>query len=223
MNSIPELEQQLLVASERRDQAMRAVSRKHQGGEWEELDRAEQEVLKLERALAAARNEEYAEPFGFPLKWDIGAPMPHLLRNDGRALLAFLISEPDPNWDGSYVTIKSAKDPRPEPLGLVEFEHCLSARLGSPNDEVLDGHPLSGRGLEAYRAQRVVNSRWLRQLEEINSVHRLYQPQMWRELHHYVFWFHDSTFECICRGYRVETHRISMREMLVRMVERLLA
>lgn len=77
----------------------------------------------------AAKGEEYAELCGFPLKWDTGAPMPHLMANDNRALLAFLLSEPDPAWDGSYVTIKSPADEGPEPLTLVEFDLCISAML----------------------------------------------------------------------------------------------
>lgn len=82
---------------------------------------------------------------------------------------------------------------------------------------------MNGRGLEAYQAQRVVNSRWLKELETINSVHRMYNPDSWRNLHHYVFWFHDSTFECVARSFQVETHRESMKDMLARMATRLLS
>ena len=147
--------------------------------------------------------------------------MPHLMVNDNRALLAFLLSEPDPGWDGSYVTVKSPGDEQPEPLGLVEFDFCISAKLGAPNDEVFEGHPLNGKGLEAYGAQRVVNSQWLKELEKINSVHRMYRPESWRDRTHFVFWFHDSTFECVARSYKVETHRTSMKALLTLMVERL--
>ena len=104
---IPDLELRLRTAGERRRLAIAALAPKHKGGEWEEYHAANREVLRLERLLAAARGEEYAEPCGFPLKWDAGAPMPHLMVNDHRALLAFLLSEPDPAWDGSYTTIKS--------------------------------------------------------------------------------------------------------------------
>ena len=223
MNDIHDLESRLKAANERLQRASAALAAKHQGGEWEDYRAADQEVLSFQRQLAAAKGEEYAEPCDFPLKWDTGAPMPHLMKNDHRALLAFLLSEPDPAWDGSYVTIKSPADEQPEPLGLVEFERCISARLGAPNDEVFEGHPLNGKGLEAYAAQRVVNSKWLKEIEAINSVHRMYLPESWRDLHHFVFWFHDSTFECIARSYKVETHRISMKSLLGLMVERLVS
>lgn len=172
MIGIPELELRLRAAGERCQRAIAARASKYKGGEWEEYHAAHQEVLRLERSLAAAKSEEYAEPCGFPLKWGAGAPMPHLMVNDNRALLASLLSEPAPAWDGNYVTIKSPTNEQPEPLGLVEFDGCISAKLGAPNDEVFEGHPLNGRGLEGYTAQRVVNSRWQKELEAINSVHR---------------------------------------------------
>ena len=225
MNDIHHLERQLRTAEERQRCAAKALAPKHKGGEWEEYWAANREVLLLERQLAAAKGEEYAEPCDFPLKWDTertdAAP-------DGetwtrRALLAFLLSEPNPAWDGSYVTVKDPGDEQAEGLALVEFDCCVSAKLGDPNDEVFEGHPLSGKGLEAYGAQRVVNSRWLKEIETINSVHRMYNPEMWCGLTHFIFWFHDNMFECIARSYKVETHRISMKELLVRMVNRLIS
>ena len=214
---------ELFEANSRLDRAIKALAPKHKGGEWEEYQEASQIVLSLERKLAASQGEEYAQPFGFPLKWDAGAPMPHLLMNDHRAFLCFLLNERDPSWDGSYVTVKSLDGNQPESLGLVEFKLCLSAKLGSPNDEVFQGHPLRGKGMEAYGAQHVVNSRWLAELEKINSSHSLYNPASWKEPKHFIFWFHDSTFECIAESYVVETHCISMKEMLTMMVERLIA
>lgn len=221
MDNTLEIEQRLRSAEERLRRAVAALAPKHKGGEQEEFVSAHQEVLGLERQLAAAKQEEYAEPCGFPLKWDAGAPMPHLMVSDNKALLAFLLSEPDPAWDGSYVTIKSPADAHPEPLGLVEFNGCISAKLGAPNDEVFNGHPLWGRGLEGYQAQRVVNSRWVKQLEAINSVHSYYSPERWQDLFHFVFWFHDSTFECVAESFEVTTHRTSMKALLRQMVEQL--
>jgi hypothetical protein len=223
MNEIQNLERLLNLANKRFERASAALAPKHKGGESEEYRAAHKEVLSLERELAAKKGEEYAEPCGFPLKWDAGAPMPHLMANDNRALLAFLLREPDPNWDGSSVTIKSLADEQPEPLALVEFEHCISARLGAPNDEVFAGHPLSGKGLEAYEAQRVVNSRWVKEIERINSVHPMYRPESWHSLNQFIFWFHDSTFECIARSFKVETHRTSMKALLNVMLERLIS
>src|SRR5205807_4079556 len=60
-------------------------------------------------------------------------------------------------------------------------------------------------------AQRVLNSRWLKEVERINSVHRMYRPEKWRDLRHFIFWFHDSTCECLAVKYKVEIYRMSMR------------
>ena len=70
MNDIHELERQLKKAEERHQRAMKALAPKHKGGEWEEYWAANREVLRLERLLAAAKGEEYAELCDFPLKWD---------------------------------------------------------------------------------------------------------------------------------------------------------
>jgi hypothetical protein len=121
------------------------------------------------------------------------------------------------------VAIKDPKKRDIEPLALVEFERCMSAKFGTPNDEVFGGHYLSGRGLEAYTAQIVRNSRWLKELEAINSVHRCYNPESWRSLNHYVFWFHDSTFECVAKSFKVEVFNETFADMLSRIRDRMVS
>ena len=178
-------------------------------------------LMSAERELSAAKSEQYAVPLDFPVKWDAGAPLPHLFVNDYRTYLTFYVAEPDPNWDGRHVKVKDPGSGLTELLALVEFKRCRCARLGAPNDEVLEGHPLSGRGQVAYTAQLVKNSRWLAEIEEINKVHRLYDPSHWRRCNHYIFWFHDTTFDCIAESYSVEVYRESMKDMLARVVERI--
>ena len=110
------------------------------------------------------------------------------------------ISEPDPAWDGSYATMVDPASDASEPLAIVEFERCYSHRFGGPNDEVLEGHPLYGRGLDAYRAHEVINSRWLAAEQAINSVHHWYRPEAWTTRKHYLLAFHDECFECLAEG-----------------------
>jgi hypothetical protein len=159
--SLCEIEKRLSAARERLERAAKALAPRHRGGEWEEYWAAHDAVLRLERKLAAAKGAEHAVPINFPVKWDAGAPLPHLLRSDTRCFLTFYVREHDPGWDDTYVTVKDPGDGSVESLALVEFVGCVSAKLGSPNDEVFEGHPLYGRGLDGYTAQRVVNSRWL--------------------------------------------------------------
>lgn len=216
LESLTALEEQLAGARDRLKRATAALAPKHKGGEREEYRASYAAVLALERAVAAAKGEEYADPLKFPVQWCTGAPLPHLIASDYKAFLIFLVHQQDPNWDGSYVTIKNPGAGTVEPLALVEFSRCASAKLGIPNDEVFSAHPLNGHGLEPYRAQVVRNSRWLAELEKINSAHRRHRPDRWRTLNHYVFWFHDSTFECVAEAYNVEVYHETFADVLAR-------
>lgn len=222
MPTVQEIEKRLAAAQERLDRAVQAGRARHGAEEQAEYWAAHDAILVLERELAAAQGEEYAIPLDFPVKWDAGAPLPHVLQNDWKTFLTFYVRVPDPAWDGTYVTIKSPGSGAVESLALVEFNGCISARLGSPNDEVFEGHPLSGKGLDGYTAQQVVNSRWLAELEAINKVHRCYSPDFWRKRKHFVLWFHDTTFECIAESFNVELYQESMAALLARACERLL-
>lgn len=220
--SIQEIERQLRAARERWGEISKRLSL--EDTLWSpEFDAAGETVLRLERELAASKGEEYAVPVDFSVKWDTGAPLPHVLQNDYRTFLTFYVNEPDPAWDGTYVTVKDPGDRSVQSLALVEFLGCISARLGSPNDEVLNGHPLYGKGLASYTAQRVVNSRWLAELEAINKVHRGYDPDYWRNKKHYILWFHDTTFECVAESYKVELFRESMADLLAKVCQRLVS
>jgi hypothetical protein len=221
--SIPELEAALRGAEERlsgtmdRDsqtQMVRVLS-------FEELNAARDAVLQAERNLAAAKGEPYAVPIEFPIIWDVGAPLPYLLQNDYRTFLTFFVRDVDPNWDGSYVSVRSPNSSVNEKLAVVQFERCVCTKMGTPNEDVLHGHPLGGKGLEGYRAMSVENSAWLKELETINSVHSCYKPEVWRDVNHYILPFHDCTFECVARGFKVEEFEMPLPELLAEICKRL--
>ncbi len=86
----------------------------------------------------------------------------------------------------------------------MTFERCIASRLGAPNDEVLHGHRLHGRGLEPYAAHVVERSAWVAEIQEINSVHAQYDPAHWTQVRHYLLTFHDSTFEALAIGVSIE-------------------
>lgn len=216
------LQQQLAEANRRLKAATAALAPKHKGGEIEEFHAAHAEVLRLERAVAEARNEPYAVPCDFPVKWDVGAPLPFLLCNDYQAFLTFYVRKPDGNWDGTTVKVIDPASSETVSLCLVTFKNCVSAKLGHPNDEAQSGHSLAGRGLEGYAAQMVKNSPWLKEVARMNSAHPNDRPEMWASLNHYVFWFHDSTFECLAKAYEVEVSSETMPQLLARVQEKLL-
>ena len=216
------IEMKLRAAQERLKKVTAALARKHKGGELEAYRHARAEVLELERELAATRGEEYAVTIDFPVKWDTGATLPHVLANDYRCFVTFYVAVVDPDWDGTYATMVNPADEIAQHLAVVEFKFPASMGFGSPNDEGLDGHPLYGKGLEPYEAQIVENSRRIAELKAISKAHGSYHPERWDELKHYVLWFHDKTFECIARGYQVDVYHESMSSLLDRVAKRLL-
>jgi hypothetical protein len=124
-----------------------------------------------------------------------------------------------PGWDGSTARMVDPND-SDEPIAIVVFERCTAHLFGPPNDEAFSGHPLAARGLTPYSTFEVLESSWLRRLERMNSVHPAHDPKSFLEKkRHHVFAFHDSTFECICRGFHVQFAQGSVRSVLPRMVE----
>ncbi len=217
--SFLELEQKLLLAQERMKKATDFVA--HNLDWQKEYWPAYYALLEVEREVAAAKGEPHAIPLDFPVEWDKGAPLPQLIMDDYRTFLSFCVREVDPNWEGTYVKAVSTEDEIPQTLALVEFQRTVSVKFGSPNDEVFRGHLLEGKGRESYAAQIVINSPWLAEIEAINKVHTHYNPERWRNRKHYIFWFHDSTFECIAESFTIELYQESMYQMLMRMVDRL--
>lgn len=87
---------------------------------------------------------------------------------------------------------------------LLTFHHVDSVLFGGINAEALRGHRLWGQGLQAYEFQEVINSAWIAQREQENSVHPSHRGGWHARLRHFVFTFHDDTFECIAGRFVVD-------------------
>jgi hypothetical protein len=148
---------------------------------------------------------------------EVGAPLPILLADDQSAQIAYIVHEVDPNWDGTYANMVGT-DSADQPIALVSFVRPYAHIFGPPNDEAFACHPLFRRGLQPYSVAEVSSSSWIRQLERMNAVHPNHQPKAFDSYRHFVFAFHDSTFECVAMGLAVSTMRGSMREAVTRMV-----
>lgn len=123
------------------------------------------------------------------------------------------------HWDGTFVRVRGPEGSG-APVAVVMFRGCYAHMFGPPNDEAFDGHPLFSRGLKPYRVYEVENSSWLRRLERMNAVHPSHDTARFlANKKHFVFAFHDSTFECIAKGFEIETHRGSVASMIPRMQE----
>jgi hypothetical protein len=133
-----------------------------------------------------------------------GAPLPIVMANEHVVVLAYLASNPDPDWDGTYVRV--VDDDSLEPAVVVRFDRPSAHMLGPPNDETLHGHPLWNRGLSFYGIFRVEHSSWIRGLRAINSVHDQANSKAFSEQTHFIFTFHDTTFECIAASITAQVH-----------------
>jgi hypothetical protein len=91
--------------------------------------------------------------------------------------------------------------------------------FGPPNEEAIAGHPLSGRGLHACGAFRVDRSSLVRTFERMNSVHRSHDPKVFEALTHYIFTFHDSTFECVAASFDATVEYIGLDEEYARTLQ----
>ena len=151
---------------------------------------------------------------------DVGAPLPLVIANDYCLQLAYLVSERSSAWTGTSVTIA---DPTSEGelVAILKFNNPFVHMFGMPNDEAFSGHPLSSRGLSSYAAFEIRNSSWIRQLERMNSVHPRHVPSRFLSNKHFVFAFHDSTFECVAASFAVEQLRGSLRSAAQQMLQTL--
>ncbi len=132
----------------------------------------------------------------------VGAPCPIVLTDEHTLILAYYLETRDPNWDGTYAVVVHPAT-TPGPVALVTFDGYDAMMFGPPNDEAFAGHPLAGRGLSPYRAHEIKDSSWIRTLERMNSVHPYHRPERYASLRHFVFAFHDSTFECVATSYSI--------------------
>jgi hypothetical protein len=164
------------------------------------------------------RKDEVIELSDVPQS-SVGASIPLILSDEGKVILAYYLQDTPDGWDGTTVRIISQESD--EPLALVEFKWCYAHMFGPPNDEAFSGHPLAKRGLTPYGAYEVKNSSWIRQLEQMNSVHQHHEPEKFWQRRHLIFSFHDSVFECVSDGFAIETGFGSMKTILSKMAEKL--
>ena len=165
------------------------------------------------------RRDRVVELIGVPQS-SVGAPLPIVMSDEHRLLLAYIVQDTPVGWDGTSVRVVGPSTVG-EPLALIEFARYQSFMFGSPNDEALAGHPLESRGLHPYGAFEIEDSSWVRQLERMNSVHPYHKADNFERLKHFVFAFHDSTFECVAEGFKSSEHEGSLEHLLPLMQSRL--
>lgn len=103
---------------------------------------------------------------------------------------------------------------------LVEFKRCAITKFGYPNDEAWSGIPRT-RGL-SYGIFEIHNSAWIRELTTLNRHSFPGTPDDDRS-RHFLFLFHDSSFECIADDMTLELFACPYKDVLARITERVLA
>ena len=169
-----------------------------------------------------SRSKEHVTAIDVGLKWDTGAPLPHLLQSEQRTFLVFYLQDATTPWDGTTVQIMDASSSEAYPVGVIEWLWCAGAVLGGPNDEVFHGHRLWKQGLSdvgAYAAGEVIGSRWIDEMDQANRVHRNYRGNAPNAQRHFILGFHDSTFECVAEGFKTWTTVASMPEVIVSLAQ----
>lgn len=131
---------------------------------------------------------------------DVGAPTPTILSNEHEIYLIFYMQKNDPNRDGSTINIRESTD---DGVATVKFSQYAQFKFGNPNDEAIEGHPLFHIGLQPYAIQEVENSNWIKELMKMNSVHPYHNDSMFEDYQHYIFFFHDSCFEIVCKKFEI--------------------
>ena len=120
---------------------------------------------------------------------ETGAPLPVLFAEDGRtAVVYWARTTPD------APLIKAA----------VEFEPVSLMKFGYPNDEGIRSHSLFDMDgdLWPYAMYEALDSPWIE--EHIRNLRVTYSSDTdFSNIRHFIWIFHDSTLEILCRGFRV--------------------
>ncbi|MGB1252092.1 MAG: hypothetical protein ACPG8W_15850 [Candidatus Promineifilaceae bacterium] len=166
----------------------------------DDLDRqyraAKQNAAKVRRQLAELTGDEHAVWLDLGVTPEAAVSGGMLIQTEEKCYLLFNISGPP---------VANCI-----PQAIVEFDAPLKTQFGVPNDEALDGHPLSDSGLGAYDAFEVINSRWLAEERRRNQVVFPDSKFMYR---HFIFTFHDSTFECLANDLTITVDTRSFEQI----------
>jgi hypothetical protein len=137
--------------------------------------------------------DRVVEAAGFPLPAG-GAPLPMVVADEHRLLLAYRTEVVDPAWDGSRVVSVG-----PSSAGRIAVVRAggFDLHWGWPNEDVLAAHPLAGRGIQPDGVYEVIESSWVRAMEKGNAIHPQHTPALFEARRHLLFAFHDSTLELL--------------------------
>lgn len=149
-------------------------------------------------------NDQVIELAKLP-KPESGAPSPQVLATEHTIWLTYFISKSDPWYEKKYSKIWSDSEELciEDCIAVVQFETAQIHMFGGPSEESIVGRPLAERGLEYFRIGENTNSTWSKELEDMGG---------FSGARHFIFAFHDSTFECIAERFNVYIRHGDMLE-----------
>ena len=135
------------------------------------------------------------EKLDLGFKIDVGAPRPVLLVDEHKVYLIF------------YTQIESK-------IAVVNFSYYDIFKFGIPSDEDIPGHPYAKFGVVPYSAYVVNDSEWIVDLDKMNKENTRYSQVNNERYKHYIFFFHDSCFECVAKEFEAKLYTGNMKKII---------
>ena len=123
----------------------------------------------------------------------------------------------------TFNAVKPSEDgSRVESAGhaVVEFSRCRLTKFGYPNDEARWG--IARYQEISYGIYEVTNSEWIPEIVRLNRYSFPDTPDD-TTTRHFLFAFHDSTFECLATDMRLELTTEPYEQIFARISARLLS
>jgi hypothetical protein len=105
-------------------------------------------------------------------------------------------------------------------IAIVEFKRCIVSRFGYPNDEARWGIPQYKD--VSYGIYEVKDSSWIKEVVRLNR-YRFPETTDDYVRRHFLFAFHDDTFECLADDLTLEVVKAPYQGIFDRIVRRALA
>ncbi len=171
---------------------------------------AKKELLNRQRALASYRGGEVAIPLEWPCLWTGSSRLIYMFGYRRRNAFFYdalrdTWSESERRWGNKVVQATLINE--------------YNIRIGGPNDEVLEGHPLWGKGIDYGDAFVINNSEWKRTYQEINKAHDNYNEVSWQTLQHFMWTFHDYMVEALAETFEVTIHEGCIEDVVKEWLE----
>jgi hypothetical protein len=147
----------------------------------------------------------------------VGAPFPFVMSDERVTFLTYYVENTPEDWDSAIVRMMDSAT-NGEPVALVRFKQCHAHLFGPSSEEFFSRHPLANRGLKPYGAYVVEDSSWLRWLEGMDQVHaHPHKLSYFSLLKHFIFAFHNSTFECLAEEMDISVYQGPIRMVVPQM------